>query len=85
MAENKKTFKPVDHLKDMNGSLWTIANEGINVNTQPDGELEDRLANVEMQLTILNQNISTMIELYAKVNADHITQSEVLLKLKKEA
>ena len=85
MTENKKTFKPVDHLKDMNGSLWTIANEGINVNTQPDGELEDRLAGIEKELKILNQNIFAMIELYAKVNADHINQSEVLLKLKGEA
>jgi hypothetical protein len=86
MAKTKKTLdKPVNHLQDMNGSLWTIANEGITVNTQPDGELEDRLAGIENQLTILNQNISTMIELYAKVNADHIAQSEVLLKLKREA
>ena len=82
---SNKTKKEYSPIAGIDGSLWTIANEGITVNTQPDGDLEDRLANVEMQLTILNQNISTMIKLYAKVNADHITQSEVLLKLKKEA
>jgi len=90
----KKIYKPIDHLGDMSGSLWTIANETVDVSVKElsSGEVEERLAGIENQLTILGQNVAmvskyfeTMIELYAKVNADHIAQSEVLLKLKKES
>jgi len=83
----KKIYKPIDHLGDMSGSLWSIANETMDVSVKElsSGEIEDSLSRIEHSLDTLNEHISTFIEMYAKVNADHIAQSEVLLKLKKEA
>ena len=71
-----------DPIKGIDASLWTIANESIKVDSENTDEVIEQLNHIGDELEELNKSITRFSELYAKVNADHIEQSNFISRIK---